>query len=91
MGRMKNDIAESVAKCPNCQQVTVEHQRLGSFAQIIELPEWKSEMIDMDFVTVLPRSRKQHDSIWVIIDKMAKSDHFLPVKTTYSAEDHAKL
>ncbi|KAH0710411.1 hypothetical protein KY284_011838 [Solanum tuberosum] len=88
---MKKGIAEFVAKCPNCQQVKAEHQRSGGLAQNIELPEWKWEMISMDFITCLPRSRRQHDSIWVIIDKMTKSAHFLPVKTTNSAEDYAKL
>jgi len=88
---MKKGITEFVAKCPNCQQVKVEHQRPGGLAQRIELPEWKWEMINMDFITGLPRSRRQHDSIWVIVDRMTKSAHFLPVKTTHSAEDYAKL
>nr|AAV31171.1 Putative polyprotein, identical [Solanum tuberosum] len=88
---MKKGIAEFVAKCPNCQQVKVEHQRLGGLAQRIELLELKWEMINMDFITGLPRSRRQHDSIWVIVDRMTKSAHFLPVKTTNSAEDYAKL
>ncbi|KAH0775071.1 hypothetical protein KY290_012208 [Solanum tuberosum] len=88
---MKKDIAEFVTQCPNCQQVKVEHQRPGGLAQSIELPEWKWEMINMDFITGLPRSRKQHDSIWVIVDRMTKSAHFLPVKTTNSTEDYAKL
>ncbi|KAH0711565.1 hypothetical protein KY289_007524 [Solanum tuberosum] len=88
---MKKGIAEFVAKCPNCQQVKVEHQRPGGLAQRIELPEWKWEMINMDFITGLPRSRRQHDSIWVIVDRMTKSAHFLPVKTTNTAEDYAKL
>ena len=60
---MKKGIAEFVAKCPNCQQVKVEHQRPNGLAQNIELPEWKWEMINMDFITSLPRSRRQHDSI----------------------------
>ena len=45
----------------------------------------------MDFITGLPRSCRQNDSIWVIVDKMTKSAHFLPVKNTHSAEDYAKL
>ncbi|WMV32150.1 hypothetical protein MTR67_025535 [Solanum verrucosum] len=49
------------------------------------------EIINMDFITGLPRSRRQHDSIWVIVDRMTKSAHFLPVKTTHSTEDYAKL
>jgi len=48
-------------------------------------------MINMDFITGLSRSCRQHNSVWVIVDRMTKSAHFLPVKTTYSAEDYAKL
>ena len=85
---MKKDIAEFVPKCSNYQQVKVERQRPGGLVQNIELPEWKW---DMNFITGLPRSQAQHDSIWVIVDRMTKSAHFLPVKTTYSVEDYAKL
>nr|AAT39297.2 Gag-pol protein, putative [Solanum demissum] len=88
---MKKGIAEFVAKCPNCQQVKVEHQRPVGLAQRIKLPEWKWEMINMDFITGLPKSHRQHDSIWVIVDQMTKSAHFLPVRTTNIAEDYAKL
>ena len=45
----------------------------------------------MNFITGLPHTRRQHDSIWVIVDRMTKSSRFLAVKTTYSAEDYAKL
>ena len=45
----------------------------------------------MDFVIGLPKIRRQHDSIWVIMDRMTKSAHFIPVKSTYRVEDYAKL
>ncbi|WMV29938.1 hypothetical protein MTR67_023323 [Solanum verrucosum] len=45
----------------------------------------------MDFVVGLPRTRRQHDSIWVIVDRLTKSAHFLPVKVSYSVEDYVKL
>ena len=45
----------------------------------------------MDFVTGLPRLRDGYDSIWVIVDKLTKSAHFLPVKATYSVAKLAKL
>lgn len=88
---MKRDIAEFVSKCPNCQQVKVEHQRPSGVAQNIEIPRWKWEMINMDFVTGLPKSRRQYDSIWVIVDRMTKSAHFLAVKMTDTAENYARL
>ena len=88
---MKRDIADFVSKCPNCQQVKVEHQKPGGMTQEIDIPTWKWDVINMDFITGLPRTRRQHDSIWVIVDRMTKSSRFLAVKTTYSAEDYAKL
>ena len=45
----------------------------------------------MDFITGLPRTCRQHDSIWVNVDRVTKSSHFLAVKTTDSAEDYAKI
>ena len=88
---MKRDIADFVSKCPNCQQVKVEHQNPRGMNQKIDIPTWKWDVINMDFITGLPRTRRQHDSIWVIIDRMTKSSRFLAVKTTDSAEDYAKL
>ena len=90
-GGMKRDIAKFVSECANCQQVKVEHQRPGGLAQNIEIPTWKWEDINMDFMVGLPKTWKRYDSIWVIVDRMTKSAHFLPVKTTYNAEDYAKL
>ncbi|CAM8900019.1 unnamed protein product [Rhodiola kirilowii] len=45
----------------------------------------------MDFVTGLPRTRKGHDSVWVIVDRLTKTAHFIPVKTSYSSEQYARL
>ncbi|XP_049357897.1 uncharacterized protein LOC125822529 [Solanum verrucosum] len=89
-GNMKKSVAEFVAQCPNCQQVKVEHQKLGGYMQRIELPIWKWDMINMDFVTGLPRSFRKFDSKWVIVDRLTKAAHFLPVKTTYTVEEYAK-
>jgi len=88
---MKRDIEDFVARCSNCQQVKAEHQGPGGLTQDIDTPTWKWEEINMDFVVGLPRTRRQHDSIWVIVDRLTKSAHFLPVKVSYSAEDYAKL
>ncbi|GJV92704.1 putative ribonuclease H-like domain-containing protein [Tanacetum coccineum] len=51
-----------------------------------EIPEWKWERITMDFVTGLPRTSSGYDSIWVIVDRLTKSAHFLPIKKTDSME-----
>ena len=83
---MKRDIADFVSKCPNCQQVKVEHHKLEGMTQEIHIPTWKWDFINMDFIKGLPRTRRQHDSIWVIVDRMTKSSRFLAVKTTDSGE-----
>ena len=88
---MKCDVADFVSKCLNCQQVKVEHMRPGGTSQEIALHLWKWEMINMDFITGLPRSRNQYDSIWVIVDRLTKSAQFLPVRTNYSGEVYAKI
>ena len=45
----------------------------------------------MDFVVDLPKTRRQHDSLWVIVEMMTKSAHFIPMKSTYRAEDYLRL
>ena len=83
---MKNEVAEFVSKCLTCQKVKAEHKLPGGELQKIELPEWKWEQITMDFVTGLPRTTSGNDSIWVIVDRLTKSAHFIAIKVTFSAE-----
>ena len=45
----------------------------------------------MDIVAVLPSTRRQHDSIWFIVERLIQSTNFIPVKSTYKAEDYARL
>ena len=88
---MKRDIAEFVAKCPICQQAKLEHQRPFGFLQQLPIPEWKWERITMDFVVGLPKSQHGFDSIWVIVDRMTKSAHFILIKVTYTAAKLAQI
>jgi hypothetical protein len=84
--RMKADIAKGVAKCLTCQQVKAEHQRPGGLLQPIEVSEWKWDEITMDFIIGLPKTSVGFNSIWVIVDRLTKSAHFISVKTSYTAE-----
>ena len=45
----------------------------------------------MDFVSGLPRTVKGYDAIWVVVDRLTKSTHFLPIKKTYPLNHLAKL
>jgi transposase InsO family protein len=53
--------------------------------------DWKREEIAMDFIVGLSRTQSGYDSIWVIMDRLTKVAHFIPVKTTYSIPQLAKL
>ena len=83
---MKRDIAEYVSRCLICQQVKVEHRKPGGLLQPLPVPGWKWERITMDFVVGLPKSQKGNDAIWVIVDRLTKSSHFIPIRTTDSIE-----
>ncbi|KAJ9552808.1 LOW QUALITY PROTEIN: hypothetical protein OSB04_016853 [Centaurea solstitialis] len=87
---MKRDIATYVSKCLTCAKVKAEHQKPSGLLQQPEIPEWKWEQISMDFVTMLPKTKKGHDTIWVIVDRLTKSAHFLPIKETYSIDKLAQ-
>ncbi|GJS77684.1 putative reverse transcriptase domain-containing protein [Tanacetum coccineum] len=88
---MKAEIATYVSKCLTCAKVKAEHQKPSGLLQQPKIPEWKWEKITMDFVSGLPRTPSGYDSIWVIVDRLTKSAHFLPMKKTDSIEKLAQL
>ena len=88
---MKKEIAEWVSRCDTCQRVKAEHQRPSGLLQPLEIPEWKWEHIAMDFVVGLPRTKANHDAIWIIIDRLTKSAHFLPINEKFSLERLVQL
>jgi len=79
---MRKEVAGYMAKCRICQQVKGEHRKPARLLQPLPIPEWKWEMITMDFVSGLPRGKRGNDAIWVIVDRLTKSALFLPVKMT---------
>ncbi|KAJ0482269.1 putative nucleotidyltransferase, Ribonuclease H [Helianthus annuus] len=78
--RMKGDVAVYVSKCLTCAKVKAEYQKPSGLLQQPEIPKWKWEQISMDFVTKLQRTPRGHDTIWVIVDRLTKSAHFLPIR-----------
>ncbi|GJZ90898.1 putative reverse transcriptase domain-containing protein, partial [Tanacetum coccineum] len=77
---MKAEIATYVSKCLTCAKVKIEYQNLSSLLVQPEIPQWKWENITMDFVTKLPKTATDQDTIWVIVDRLTKSAHFLPMR-----------
>ncbi|GJU80994.1 putative nucleotidyltransferase, ribonuclease H [Tanacetum coccineum] len=88
---MKRDVATFVSKCLTCQQVKIEHQRASGLLQPLEIPVWKWDEISMDFVTGLPRTQRKHDAIWVVVDRLTKSAHFLPIRKDYPVSKLAEM
>ena len=88
---MKADVARFVAQCDVCQRVKAEHQKPAGLLQPLPIPVWKWDEIGMDFVNGLPKTLKGNDSIWVIVDRLTKVAHFIPVRTKYSGDKLAQL
>ena len=88
---MKRDIARFVAQYLVRQQVKAEHQRPVGSLQPLFIPEWKWEHITMDIVTRMPRTLGGNNAIWVIMDRLTKSAHFLPMKVNSSMDRLASL
>nr|GEW70213.1 retrotransposon protein, putative, Ty3-gypsy subclass [Tanacetum cinerariifolium] len=88
---MKEDVATYVSKCLTCTKVKAEHQKMSGLLQQPEIPVWKWERITMDFVSGLPRTPNVYDTILVIVDRLTKSVHFLPMKKTDSMEKLMQL
>ncbi|GKD41247.1 putative reverse transcriptase domain-containing protein [Tanacetum coccineum] len=77
---MKAEITTYVSKCLTCTKVKVEYQKPSGLLVQPEIPQWKWENITIDFVTKLPKTATGQDTIWVIIDRLTKSAHFLPMR-----------
>ena len=89
--RMKREIAKYVSKCDTCSRIKASHLKVASTLQPLPIPSWKWEDISMDFIVGLSLTTQKHDSIWVIIDRLTKTAHFIPVKTTYSTKKYAEI
>jgi hypothetical protein len=89
--RMKREIAKYVSECDTCQRVKASHLKVSGTLQPLPIPSWKWEDISVDFIIGLPNTSQKHDSIWVIIDRLTKVAHFLPVHTTYTTKKYAKI
>jgi hypothetical protein len=89
--RMKQEIARYVLECDNCQRVKASHLKAASILQPLPIPSWKWEDISMDFIVGLPNTSLRHDSIWVIVYRLTKTAHFLPVYTNYNAKKYVEI
>ena len=72
-------------------QVKAEHHKPARLLQPLEVAGWKWEHVTIDFVTHLPRTLRRHDAIWVVLDWLTKSAHFLAVRMTFTLEEFYRL
>nr|GEX16233.1 reverse transcriptase domain-containing protein [Tanacetum cinerariifolium] len=88
---MKADVATYVGQCLTCAKVKAEQLKPSGLLQQPEILKWKWENVTMDFVTGLPMTLSGYNLIWVIVDRLTKSAHFLLKKKTDSIEKLAEL
>ncbi|GJS32832.1 putative reverse transcriptase domain-containing protein [Tanacetum coccineum] len=88
---MKANIATYVSKCLTCAKVKAEHQRPSGLLVQPARPEWKWDNITIDFITKLPKSSQGFDTIWVIVYRLTKSAHFLPIRENDPLDKLARL
>jgi hypothetical protein len=89
--KMKIEIARYMAKCDTCRRVKAIHMKATGPLQPLPIPTWKWENISMDFIVGLPRTAKGFDSIWVIVGRLTKIAHFLPIKIDHPVDVYAQL
>ena len=88
---IKRHVGDFVRQCLTCQQVKAKHQKPVGLLQPLEVAEWKWEHITMDFLTHFPWIQRRHDVVWVIVERLTKSAHFLPVWMTFTLEEFYQL
>jgi hypothetical protein len=80
-----------VSTCLTCQKVKAEHKKVAELLQPLPIPEWKWEKVTMDFVTGLPPSWTKRDAIWVVVDRLTKSTHFILVNVRDSMKKLTRI
>jgi hypothetical protein len=88
---MKVDIAKYVAECDTCHRMKASHLKSAGILQPLSIPMWKWDDISMDFIVGLPLTARKNDFIWVIMERLTKTTHFIAVHTTYSVQQYAEI
>jgi hypothetical protein len=89
--RMKREAAHYVSECDTCRKVKANYMKPGGLLQPLSIPEWKWDDISMDFIVGLPMTAHKFDSIYVIMDRLSKSAHFITVNTNFKVQRYAEI
>jgi hypothetical protein len=82
---MKCKAARYVSECDTYRKVKADYMKPVGLLQPLSIAEWKWDDISMDFILGLPMTAHKFDSIWVIMDRLSKFVHFIPIHTHYNA------
>jgi hypothetical protein len=88
---MKHETTRYVSECDTCQKVKADYMKPGGLLQPLSIPNWKWDDISMDFIVGLLMTARKFDSIWVFMDRLTKSAHFIPIHTKYRVQKYAKI
>jgi hypothetical protein len=89
--RMMREATHYVSKCDTCRKVKTDYIKPGGLLQPLGITEWKWDNISTYFIVVLSMTAHKFDSIWVIVDRLSKSAHFIPVNTNYKVQRYLKI
>jgi hypothetical protein len=89
--RMKHEATHYVSECDTCWKVNADYMKPGGLLQPLSISEWKWDDISMNFIVGLPMTARKFDSIWVIVNRLSKSAHFIPVNTNYKVQKYAEI
>jgi hypothetical protein len=88
---MQHEATHYVYECDTCQKVKADYMKPRGLLQPLSIPEWKWDDISMDFIVGLPLMTCKFDSIWVIMDRLSKSTHLIPVHTNYIVQKYVGI
>jgi hypothetical protein len=89
--KMKDMAHNYVKTCERCQKSKPRNKKLPGLQQPLPVPMGCWEEVSMDFMTSLPRSQRGNDMLMVVVDRLSKQAHFIPVKSTYGATEIAQI
>jgi hypothetical protein len=89
--RMKREIERYVSECDTCRRVKTYHLRPAENMQPLSIPEWKWENSCMDFIVGFSHTSYGYNLIWVIVDRLTKLAHFIPISIAYRVRQYAEL
>jgi hypothetical protein len=88
---MKRETACYVSECDTCWKVKADYMKPGGLLQPLSISDWKWNNISMDFIVGLPLTARKCNLIWVIVDRLTKYAHFIPVNTNYNVQKYAEI